>query len=157
MFLKLFAIVVFLAVIALMAQLGSSFLAFIDVPSMILVFSVAIAALLGRHGVDGFKSLLDAERNQESTYTLGYAALIAGMLAFPLTAVSVLTAADSMKDIGPAMAVSMLSPFYGMIIYAVCFFLNPKMKVDTPAVMLMLPLTLISVITFVVVTWLIKS
>ncbi len=154
---KIISIAAIFVAMLVMMMLGSKIMAFIDVPSLILVFTVCVFAVLARHGLGGFRLLFDAEQNDGVTHTLGYAALLAGLLAFPLAGVSVLSVADSMKFIGPSMAVSMLSPFYGLVIYVCCFFLNPRMKVDSSAAILMLPLSILSIFTFMLITWLIKG
>lgn len=154
---KLIAYVLMLAVIVLVINLGSSTMAFIDIPSLLLVFGLSGLGVVSRHGLAGLKQLFDGEQNEQAVYTLAYGGLIAGMLAFPLSAVNVLSAFDGLKSIGPALAVTLLSPFYGLLIYLSCFMLNTKMKVETQAVVLMLPLALVSVLTFIVMMWAIKN
>jgi flagellar motor component MotA len=125
-------------------MLGGDFLYFIDMPALVLVVGMTIGAILMRHGASGFSQLLDVDNNEAVADTMGNAALLAGLIATPIAAIYLLSSYDGPKVVGPALAVSMLGTAYGYIIYAIGYFMSPKLTIKNASAVLLLAAGLVS-------------
>jgi len=90
----------------------------IDPPSFALVVSLTLAILIGRHGFGVFK-----EWDEEAVKTLGYAALIAGVIGTIVGLILLFALLDAFKwdPFGPAFSTALVPLFYGLCIYLFSF------------------------------------
>jgi flagellar motor component MotA len=110
---------------------------FIDVPSLIIVIVPVLAALVGKLGLDFYTKPKD-----EICSVAGNTAMYAGAIGTVIGLVQMLQNLSDPSAIGPAMAVSLLTMFYGMTVYLVCFVIKNEVKVA--GLFALLPLFMIS-------------
>ena len=121
-------------------SLSSTLHYFLDLPSLLIVVGPVIGALISRHGFQGFKDLFSSD-NKEVLTTIGVTALVSGVLGSIIGYVAMLANLTNTSMIGPSMAVSLLSSFYGLLTFIICFAVGKKLTfgaiaIFTPIVML---------------------
>jgi flagellar motor component MotA len=146
---RFLGIAIILVIIVVLMKLADGFLMYMDLPSLLLVFGIAVGAIIARHGFIGLSQVWQKEGNEAVLHTLSNAALIAGLIGTSLAMVALLSHSEA-KHIGPSVAVSLLSSLYGIILYAVCYLLNPKFEVSVSTAVLMLANILVAVISFAI-------
>jgi flagellar motor component MotA len=124
--------------------LGAELKAFIDVPALLIVFGITLGGLISRHGVGGIKQLFDGENNQAPINTVVNSALLAAIIASVVATVVLLTNMGSPKDLGPALAVSMLSTLYAVVIFVVGYAANANAKISISSILLLIGALLVS-------------
>lgn len=113
-------------------ELGGAVGLFIDYPSLIIVLGTTCFFTFAHHTVRGtvaaFKAALSSQavtaeevrRHERVLSTMRILASAAGVLGSLIGFVNMLANLDDPKNIGPAMAVAMLTLFYGVIIAELC-------------------------------------
>ena len=118
-------IIVFGIVAAIFA--GGDILAFIDVPSFLVVIGPVIASISAKHGLEGFKELFREGENQSKIlHTMGVTAFLAGAIGTMIGFVIMLGNLQDQAAIGPAMAISLLTILYGLLIFLFTALLSTK-------------------------------
>ena len=130
--------------IGMAMALGGDLKAFVDVPSVIMVFGISLGGLIARHGFGAVKQLFDGQNNQGPIETLVNTALLAAIIASLVATVALLSNMGSPTDIGPALAVSMLSTLYAVIICVVCYAFNANAKIPASSALLLIATLLVS-------------
>lgn len=113
-------------------ELGGAVNLFIDYPSLTIVLGITAFFTFAHHTVRGtvaaFKAALsnrvltveEVHRHQRVLSTMRTLASAAGVLGSLIGFVNMLANLDDPKSIGPAMAVAILTLFYGVIIAELC-------------------------------------
>ena len=116
-------IIVFAIVAAIFV--GGDIRAFIDVPSILVVIGPVIASISAKHGLEGFKELFREGENQSKIlHTMGVTAFLAGAIGTMIGLVIMLGNLQDQAAIGPAMAISLLTTFYGALIFLFSFLIG---------------------------------
>ena len=112
------------AIVAAM-MFGSSAMLFVNAPSAIIVFVVGFGVVVHAHGLDGLGLLFGATFSEVSSDTAGQAAEAArtasrsftgaGWLGLIIGLVQMLANMDDPTQIGPALAVALLTVFYAQL------------------------------------------
>ena len=118
-------IIVFAIVAAIFA--GGDILAFIDVPSILVVIGPVIASISAKHGLEGFKELFREGENQSKIlHTMGVTGIIAGAIGTMIGWVIILGNLSDKSALGPALAISLLTLLYGLLIFLFTTLLSTK-------------------------------
>ena len=114
-----------LAAIVAAMMFGSSAMLFINAPSAIIVAAVGFGVVVHAHGFDGLGLLFEATFSQVSPDTAGQAAEAArtasrsftgaGWIGLIIGCVQMLANMNDPTQIGPAMAVALLTVFYAQL------------------------------------------
>lgn len=132
---KIVGVVIILIVIVMLMTLAGSLSMFMDIPSLIFVLGIGVGTVITRHGFKGV-TLLWQQDNKKVLYTLGNAALMAGLLGTMIAKVSMLSNAP-ITHLGPSTAVALLSSLYGILVFLLSFALNPKDEISTSSAVLL--------------------
>ncbi len=118
-------IIVFAIVAAIFA--GGDILAFIDVPSFLVVIGPVIASISAKHGLEGFKELFREGENQSKIlHTMGVTAILAGAIGTMIGWVIILGNLSDKSALGPAFAIALLTLLYGLLIFLFTTLLSTK-------------------------------
>ena len=116
-------IIVFAIVAAIFA--GGDILAFIDVPSFLVVIGPVIASISAKHGLEGFKELFREGENQSKIlHTMGVTGIFMGFIGSIIGLIIVLHNLQDIAALGPATAISLLTTFYGALIFLFSFLIG---------------------------------
>ena len=119
-------IIVFAIVAAIFAG-GGDILAFIDVPSLLVVIGPVIASISAKHGLEGFKELFREGENQSKIlHTMGVTAILAGAIGTMIGLVIMLGNLSDKSALGPAFAIALLTLLYGLLIFLFTTLLSTK-------------------------------
>ena len=110
---KVIVIVLSFLLILSVFSLTGNIQSFFDLYSFLLTSSMALIAVIGRHGLGAFKDLYTAELRNEVLNTILWSSLLAGIIGVLVGTVSILGNMDDPTMIGPALGVAFLSLFYG--------------------------------------------
>ena len=118
-------IIVFAIVAAIFA--GGDIRAFIDVPSLLVVTGPVIASISAKHGLEGFKELFREGENQSKIlHTMGVTAILAGAIGAMIGLIIMLGNLSDKSALGPALAISLLTLLYGLLIFLFTTLLSTK-------------------------------
>ena len=118
-------IIVFAIVAAIFV--GGDIRAFIDVPSLLTVIFPVIASISAKHGLEGFKELFREGENQSKIlHTMGVTAILAGAIGTMIGLVIILGNLSDKSTLGPALAISLLTLLYGLLIFLFTTLLSTK-------------------------------
>ena len=99
--------------------------AFIDVPSLLAVIIPVIASISAKHGLEGFKELFREGENQSKIlHTMGVTGIFMGFIGSLIALIIMLGNLSDQAAIGPAMAISFLTTFYGALIFLFSFLIG---------------------------------
>ena len=99
--------------------------AFIDVPSLLTVIIPVIASISAKHGLEGFKELFREGENQSKIlHTMGVTAILSSAIGTMIGLVIMLGNLQDIAELGPAMAISLLTTFYGALIFLFSFLIG---------------------------------
>ena len=123
---KLVGLVISIASMLLLMILGGSLTMYIDVPSLIIMFGILLGGAIFGYGNNIFTYIKysNADRISSSQLfaTLDFynyltrLSLYAALLAFILSSVLILGLEQDSKAVGPAIAMSLLTCFYGLVV-----------------------------------------
>ena len=106
---------------------GGDILAFIDVPSLLVVIGPVIASISAKHGLEGFKELFREGENQSKIlHTMGVTAILAGAIGTMIGLVIILGNLSDKSALGPALAIALLTLLYGLLIFLFTTLLSTK-------------------------------
>ena len=118
-------IIVFAIVAAIFV--GGDIRAFIDIPSLLVVIGPVIASISAKHGLEGFKELFREGENQSKIlHTMGVTAILAGAIGTMIGLVIILGNLSDKSALGPALAISLLTLLYGLLIFLFTTLLSTK-------------------------------
>ena len=101
--------------------------AFIDVASFLTVIIPVIASISAKHGLEGFKELFREGENQSKIlHTMGVTAILSGAIGTMIGLVIMLGNLSDQSAIGPALAISLLTLLYGLLIFLFTTLLSTK-------------------------------
>ena len=116
--------------LAFLVLSGSNFSIFVDLPSMAFVVGIIIGSLLFKHGAEGLALFIGATDNRKEIIKTGIkATFTAGALGFFIGLIQLLANLDDPSKIGPALAVSLLTVTYSLVIYLAVFLPLPVYKI----------------------------
>ena len=116
-------IIVFAIVGAILVSSGIG--AFIDIPSLLTVIFPVIASISAKHGLEGFKELFREGENQSKIlHTMGVTGIFMGFIGSLIGLIIMLGNLSEQAAIGPAMAISILTTFYGALIFLFSFLIG---------------------------------
>jgi len=118
------------AVLTFLVINGTDFSTFIHFPSMVFVVGVIVGSLLFKHGTEGlalFIGTTEYERRKEIVKTGVKATFTAGALGFFIGLVQLLSNLSDPTKVGPALAVSLLTVIYSLVIYLIIFLPLPAL------------------------------
>ena len=96
--------------------------AFIDVPSFLTVIIPVIASISAKHGLEGFKELFREGENQSKIlHTMGVTGIFMGFIGSIIGLIIMLGNLSDQAAIGPALAIVLLTTFYGALIFLFSF------------------------------------
>ena len=99
--------------------------AFLDVPSILVVIGPVIASISAKHGLEGFKELFREGENQSKIlHTMGVTGIFMGFIGSIIGLIIMLGNLQAKAAIGPAMAISLLTTFYGALIFLFSFLIG---------------------------------
>ncbi len=119
---KIIGIIIVFGTITGCLFLGGNISSFLDIPSLLFVLGIVIGSLIFKFGIHG---LLTSWRSREFCELGQTSALMAGILGPVIGAIHILNNISDPKRLGPAMAVSMITFLYAIIIN-LCFALVKK-------------------------------
>tara|TARA_Y100000590_G_C15295080_1_gene854071 strand:+ start:287 stop:682 length:396 start_codon:yes stop_codon:yes gene_type:complete len=120
-------LIIVFAIVAAISVGAGDILAFIDVPSLLVVIGPVIASISAKHGLEGFKELFREGENQSKIlHTMGVTAFLAGAIGTMIGLVIMLGNLQDQAAIGPAMAISLLTILYGLLIFLFTTLLSTK-------------------------------
>lgn len=122
---KIIGLIGFVATVVVAILYGSHLGLFIDVPSLVLVTGATVFLLITRHNVKDILSLTDEVTSSGIT-----AALFSGAIGNIIGMVQILQHLSDPTHIGPALALSLLSVFYGLVLAAI-FYAVKKEKIGS--------------------------
>ena len=108
-----------LALIVLSMVMGGNLMDFINPPSIVIVVGGAQGILFFLYGSDSVRILIPSFRNENPEYGLRIAEsgshlyIMAGWLGAGIGLVQMAEAMDDLSNLGPALAVNLLTIFYG--------------------------------------------
>lgn len=117
----------YLGMFVLVLFLSGSISAFLDIPSLLLIGGGVLIPVWARHGKEGIFGLFMGE-DENVFYTASIAALLTGALGSLIGLVLMLQNLSDPSAIGPAMAVSLLTLVYGILISMLCFVRCRKLR-----------------------------
>ena len=124
---KIISLLIIVFAIVAAISVGGDIRAFIDVPSLLAVIIPVIASISAKHGLEGFKELFREGENQSKIlHTMGVTGIIAGAIGTMIGLVIMLGNLQDQAAIGPAMAISLLTILYGLLIFLFTTLLSTK-------------------------------
>ena len=124
---KIISLLIIVSAILATILLSSGIGAFIDVPSLLTVIFPVIASISAKHGLEGFKELFREGENQNKVlHTMGLTGIIAGAIGTMIGLVIMLGNLQDKAAIGPAIAISLLTLLYGLLIFLFTTLLSTK-------------------------------
>ena len=120
---KVISLLIIASTIVASIFMGGSPLNFIDATSLIVVLVPVIASVPARHGLEGFKELF---REGENLHTMGVTAILAGAIGTIIGWVILLGSLADKSALGPALSISFLPIFYGLLIFLFTTLLEKK-------------------------------
>ena len=125
---KKISISLFLLLILEQLYIGSNPLIFIDVVSLIIFLSVILFAVLTKHGVKSFKQFfISIEERDRISRSVMTSSIFAGIIGYIVGMILMLSNLSDPSAIGPAMAISLLTVFYGLFFYLI-FYISSNAK-----------------------------
>ena len=105
--------------------IASDLRAFLDVPSILVVSGPVIASISAKHGLEGFKELFREGENQSKIlHTMGVTGIFMGFIGSLIGLIIMLGNLSDKAAIGPTMAISLLTTFYGALIFLFSFLIG---------------------------------
>ena len=124
---KIISLLIIVSAILGTILVSSGISAFIDVPSLLAVIIPVIASIPAKHGLEGFKELFREGENQNKIlHTMGVTAFLAGAIGTMIGMIIMLGNLQDKAAIGPAMAISLLTILYGLLILLFTTLLSTK-------------------------------
>ena len=124
---KIISLLIIVSAILGTILLASGIGAFIDVPSLLTVIIPVIASISAKHGLEGFKELFRKGENQNKIlHTMGVTAILAGGIGTMIGLVIILGNISDKSALGPALAIALLTLFYGLLIFLFTTLLSNK-------------------------------
>ena len=124
---KIISLLIIVSAILGTILVASSIGAFIDVASVLAVIIPVIASIPAKHGLEGFKELFREGENQNKVlHTMGLTGIIAGAIGTMIGLVIMLGNLQDKAAIGPAIAISLLTLLYGLLIFLFTTLLSTK-------------------------------
>ena len=124
---KIISLLIIVFAIVAAISVGGDIRAFIDVPSLLVVIGPVIASISAKHGLEGFKELFREGENQSKILnTMGVTAFLVGAIGAMIGFIIMLGNLQDQAAIGPAMAISLLTTFYGLLIFLFTTLLSTK-------------------------------
>lgn len=115
---KLLSVALIVLSIILALVLTGHIKTFIDLPSLLVVILPVLASIPARHGLEGFKILINSgDEKKEVLHSMGATGIISGVLGSHIGVVIILANMSKPDSLGPALAVSLLPTFYGLFIF----------------------------------------
>ena len=122
---KIISLLIIVSAILATILLTSGIGAFIDVPSLLAVIIPVIASISAKHGLEGFKELFREGENQSKIlHTMGVTGIFMGFIGSLIALIIMLGNLSDQAAIGPAMAISFLTTFYGALIFLFSFLIG---------------------------------
>ena len=122
---KIISLLIIVSAILATILLASGIGAFIDVPSLLTVIIPVIASISAKHGLEGFKELFREGENQSKIlHTMGVTGIFMGFIGSLIALIIMLGNLSDQAAIGPAMAISLLTTFYGALIFLFSFLIG---------------------------------
>ena len=124
---KIISLLIIVSAILGTILVSSGIGAFIDVPSLLTVIIPVIASISAKHGLEGFKELFREGENQSKIlHTMGVTAILAGAIGTMIGLVIILGNLSDKSALGPALAISLLTLLYGLLIFLFTTLLSTK-------------------------------
>ena len=124
---KIISLLIIVSAILGTILLASGIGAFIDVPSLLTVIIPVIASISAKHGLEGFKELFREGENQSKVlHTMGVTAILSGAIGTMIGFIIMLGNLSDQSAIGPALAIVLLTIFYGLLIFLFTTLLSTK-------------------------------
>ena len=124
---KIISLLIIVSAILATILVASRIGAFIDVPSLLTVIIPVIASIPAKHGLEGFKELFREGENQNKVlHTMGVTGIIAGAIGTMIGFIILLGNLSDQSAIGPALAIVLLTIFYGLLIFLFTTLLSTK-------------------------------
>ena len=124
---KIISLLIIVSAILGTILVASSIGAFIDVPSLLTVIIPVIASISAKHGLEGFKELFREGENQSKVlHTMGVTAILSGAIGTMIGFIIMLGNLSDQSAIGPALAIVLLTIFYGLLIFLFTTLLSTK-------------------------------
>jgi len=115
---KLLSIVLIILSIIFALFLTGHLPSFIDMLSLLVVILPVIGSIPAKHGLEGFKILIqDGDERKDVLHSMGATSIISGFLGTHIGVVIILSNLRDSSSLGPSMAVSLLPIFYGLLIF----------------------------------------
>lgn len=108
--------------------LGAPLTIFIDIPSILIVLGPVLAVIIAHHGFHGFQNIFKVDKSTEVLKSIGTTAQLAGLLGSAIGIILMLQNLNDPAALGPAIAVSLLSPLLGMGLFLLTYFLNKEIE-----------------------------
>ena len=122
---KIISLLIIVSAILATILLASGIGAFIDVPSLLTVIIPVIASISAKHGLEGFKELFREGENQSKIlHTMGVTGIFMGFIGSIIGLIIMLGNLSEKSAIGPALAISILTTFYGALIFLFSFLIG---------------------------------
>ena len=122
---KIISLLIIVFAIVAAISVGSDIRAFIDVPCLLTVIFPVIASVSAKHGLEGFKELFREGENQSKIlHTMGVTGIFMGVIGSLIALIIMLGNLSDQAAIGPAMAISLLTTFYGALIFLFSFLIG---------------------------------
>ena len=136
---KIISLLIIVSAILATILLASGIGAFIDVPSLLTVIIPVIASISAKHGLEGFKELFREGENQSKIlHTMGVTGIFMGFIGSLIALIIMLGNLSDKAAIGPTMAISLLTTFYGALIFLFSFLIgNFRVRLTYPLVILL--------------------
>ena len=148
---KIISLLIIVSAILATILLHSGIGAFIDVPSLLTVIIPVIASISAKHGLEGFKELFREGENQSKIlHTMGVTGIFMGFIGSIIGLIIMLGNLSDQAAIGPAMAISLLTTFYGALIFLFSFLIGNFRVRLTYLLVILLDIILILTCIFVV-------
>ena len=122
---KIISLLIIVSAILGTILVSSGIGAFIDVPSLLTVIIPVIASISAKHGLEGFKELFREGENQSKIlHTMGVTGIFMGFIGSLIGLIIMLGNLSEQSAIGPALAISFLTTFYGALIFLFSFLIG---------------------------------
>ena len=122
---KIISLLIIVFAIVAAISVGSDIRAFIDVPSFLTFIFPVIGSISAKHGLEGFKELFREGENQSKIlHTMGVTGIFMGVIGSLIALIIMLGNLSDQAAIGPAMAISFLTTFYGALIFLFSFLIG---------------------------------
>ncbi len=122
---KIISLLIIVSAILATILLASRIGAFIDVPSLLTVIIPVIASISAKHGLERFKELFrEGENKSKILHTMGVTGIFMGFIGSIIGLIIMLGNLSEQSAIGPALAISFLTTFYGALIFLFSFLIG---------------------------------